>query len=89
MRWIPTLAAVVVIAVFGVIIVMQKLELTRLGYDLGKAEKEHCRLSEDVRRLNAEISRVTSLEEVSRRVEDWHLPLRPPGKQAVEGKNKS
>ncbi|MCK6439562.1 MAG: hypothetical protein L6Q71_05110 [Planctomycetes bacterium] len=82
MRWATIIIALVISVTFGVVVVMQKLALTRVGYELGHAERERNRLAEDLRRLNAEAERLSSLDCVSKRVKELELPLDPPGEKA-------
>ena len=81
MNIISTIVSLSIIVIFSVVVVMQKLELTRTGYELGKSEKEYRRLAEINRQLGAELSRQTSYDEVKRKVEEFGLPLEAPGKK--------
>jgi len=85
-RAIPLIIAAVVLAALGGLVVWQRSSLTSMSYDIGRAEGDLRRLEEQNRVYRAELSRLTSNEEIRRRVEEWGLPLAAPGDARGSGK---
>lgn len=83
MRAVPLIIAAIVLAALGSLVVWQRSNLTSMSYDIGRAESDLRRLEEQNRVYRAELSRLTSNEEICRRVEEWHLPLLPPSEGRI------
>ena len=79
MKPIPIIIAVVIFVVSGAIIIDTNLEVTSLGYELGKEERETRALEEAARNLRSEVSRQVNHREIARLVEEHELALTPPG----------
>jgi hypothetical protein len=78
-RVVPLIIAAVVLAAIGSLVVWQRSNLTARSYEIGQAETDLRKLEEQNRVYRAELSRLTSHEEIRRRVEDWGIPLMAPG----------
>lgn len=79
LRLVPLIIAAVVLAAIGSLVVWQRSSLTSKSYEIGRAESDLRKLEEQNRVYRAELSRLTSHEEIRRRVEEWGIPLVSPG----------
>lgn len=79
MKVLPLIIAASLLAFLGATVVWQQTRLTGISYEIGRAEEELRSLQEQNRVYRATISRLTSYEEVRRRVEVWGIELTPPG----------
>ena len=84
MKASATVCSVVVLALLGSAVVMQRTRVTALGYDLGKANAEALRLEEQNRNFAVELSRARDRTEIDRLVRHYELPLLPPEKKLAD-----
>jgi hypothetical protein len=84
MKTLPIAIAALIVLAIGGLIVFQRAGITRKGYELGAAEKELRGLREQNRIYGAELSRVTGIEELTKRVNEMKLDLAPPADPRLE-----
>lgn len=86
MRLVPTIIGAIIFIITGAMVVSQRLQLTELGYEIGKHEREIRSLEEAERTMQMEISRQINRQEIARLVRDYNLPLVAPGESNARSK---
>jgi hypothetical protein len=88
MRLFHVIAAALILAAVGGLMVFQHASITKLNYEVGATERELKMLEEQNRIYQAELSRLSGNEELGRRVKAWNLGLEPPSdSKAVKAKS--
>ncbi|MCA8940171.1 MAG: hypothetical protein KDB07_10195, partial [Planctomycetes bacterium] len=85
-RPVPTIIAAIIFVVAGAMVVKQRLELTQLGYEIGKKDREIRGLEEAARNMRTEVSRQVNHSEIKRLVQEYSLPLAPPSDGDAQAK---
>ena len=78
MKPVKTMIAVLLLVVACGAVIHQELEETRIGYDIGRMERELESVREQNRRFQVELSRQLSYQSISGKVKAFNLALVPP-----------